>query len=106
MSDILNRLENTINDRVTGAENQNSHTWRMYQKGPLKCAQKFGEEAVEAVIAAATADKAELISESADCLYHMLLMLKSNDVSLNDVYAELERREGISGVEEKESRVK
>jgi len=73
-------------------------------KGTHKCAEKLGEEAVEAVIAAVTHDKAELTKEAADVLYHLLVLLKSEGVALDDVMAELERRTTQSGLQEKASR--
>lgn len=102
--DTLARLAATIRARKAAGDAENSHTARLLAKGPAKCAQKFGEEAVEAVIAAAMNDRAGLVSESADALYHLLVMLASRDVDLDDVLAELERREGVSGVAEKASR--
>lgn len=101
---VLNRLEATIAARKAEGDASTSHTAALLAKGRLKCAQKFGEEAVEAVIAAATGDREELISESADTLFHLLVMLSASDVSLAEVLAELERREGVSGVEEKAAR--
>ena len=98
---VLDRLEATIAARRAEGDTSSSHTAQLLASGRLKCAQKFGEEAVEAIIAAATGDRDELISESADTLYHMLVMLAASDVSLADVMAELERREGTSGVAEK-----
>ena len=102
--DVLKRLEQTIAARKAEADVGSSHTARLLAKGPEKCAQKFGEEAVEAVIAAATGDRQGLVSESADALYHLLVALASRDVSFAEVMAELERREGVSGVAEKASR--
>ena len=104
MSDILKRLEATIAARKASGDTTSSHTARLLAKGPRKCAQKFGEEAVEAIIAAAADDRAELVTEGADTLYHFLVMLAASDVPLSDVFAELERREGISGVAEKAAR--
>lgn len=104
MSDILGRLEATIAARKASGDTTSSHTARLLAKGPRKCAQKFGEEAVEAIIAAAADDKDELVTEGADTLYHFLVMLAAADVPLSDVLAELERREGISGVVEKAAR--
>jgi phosphoribosyl-ATP pyrophosphohydrolase len=104
MSDILQRLAATIAARKASGDTTSSHTARLLAKGPRKCAQKFGEEAVEAIIAAAADDKAELVTEGADTLYHFLVMLAASDVQLSDVLAELERREGVSGVAEKASR--
>jgi phosphoribosyl-ATP pyrophosphohydrolase len=73
-------------------------------KGPDKCAEKFGEEAVEALIEAVKGDPVALTSEAADVLYHLLVMLASRDVALDDVLAELSRRTAQSGLEEKAKR--
>ena len=73
-------------------------------KGPEKCAEKFGEEAIEALIEAVRGDRDKLVAETADVLYHLLVMLASRNIRLNDVLAELERREGVSGVAEKAAR--
>jgi phosphoribosyl-ATP pyrophosphohydrolase len=75
-------------------------------KGPEKCAEKFGEEAIEAIIEAVKGDRARLTSEAADVLFHLLVMLQSRDVALSDVMAELARRQGTSGLTEKASRSK
>jgi len=72
--------------------------------GPAKCAEKFGEEAIEAIIEAAQGNQAALTTECADVIYHMLVMLASQGVPLADVLAELDRREGTSGIEEKARR--
>lgn len=104
MSDVLTRLEATIAARKAAGNTSDSHTAKLLAKGPLKCAEKFGEEAVEAIIAASAQDHAALVAESADVLYHLLVMLAGRDVSLSEVYAELERREGVSGVAEKAAR--
>jgi len=103
MSDVLKRLDTVIASRV-GADPSSSHTASMLAKGPLKCAEKFGEEAVEAIIAAASDDREGLIGESADVVYHLLVMLAARGLSLEDVLTELERREGRSGIEEKAAR--
>jgi phosphoribosyl-ATP pyrophosphohydrolase len=87
-----------------GADPDSSWTAKLFAKGPEKCAEKFGEEAVEAIIEAVRDDKAALTSEAADVLYHLLVMLASRDVALADVLAELERRQGTSGLAEKASR--
>ena len=81
-----------------------SWTAQLLAKGPEKCAEKFGEEAVEAIIEAVRGDRARLTSEAADVLYHLLVMLSAREVPLADVLAELDRREGRSGVEEKAAR--
>jgi phosphoribosyl-ATP pyrophosphohydrolase len=101
--DTLRRLAATIAAR-RGADPASSHTARLLAEGPAKCAQKFGEEAVEAVIEAARGDREALIREGADVLYHLLVMLTARDVGLDEVLAELVRREGVSGVAEKAAR--
>jgi phosphoribosyl-ATP pyrophosphohydrolase len=99
----LEKLAATIEARK-GADPDTSWTAKLLAKGPDKCAEKFGEEAVEAIIAAVKDDKAELTAEAADVLYHLLVMLAARDVALADVLAELDRREGVSGIEEKAGR--
>lgn len=81
-----------------------SYTSTLLSAGTQKCAQKFGEEAVEAVIAATAGDKVELVKESADVLYHLLVLLRSEDILLSDIMMELEKRTAQSGLEEKASR--
>lgn len=97
------RLAETIAARE-GADPEASWTARLLASGPETCASKFGEEAVEAVIEAARGDRARLTGEAADVLYHLLVMLAARGVSLADVEAELERREGRSGIAEKAAR--
>ncbi|VDC33216.1 phosphoribosyl-ATP diphosphatase [Pseudogemmobacter humi] len=99
----LDRLAATIEAR-RGADPDSSWTAKLLSKGPEKCAGKFGEEAVEAIIEAVKGDRARLTSEAADVLYHLLVMLAARDVSLAEVLAELERREGTSGIAEKAAR--
>ena len=99
----LTRLAATITARKT-ADPDTSWTARLLARGPDKCAQKFGEEAVEAIIEAVKGDRPKLIAEAADVLYHLLVMLAARDVTLADVMAELERREGVSGIAEKAAR--
>ena len=103
MSDTLSRLAATIAARK-GADPETSWTARLLAKGPEKAAEKFGEEAVEAIIEAVKGDRARLTSEAADVLYHLLVMLTARDVTLDEVMAELERREGTSGIAEKAAR--
>ena len=100
---ILTRLAATIKTRK-GADPDTSWTAKLLAKGSEKCAEKFGEEAVEAIIAAVKDDRENLTYEAADVLYHLLVMLAARDVDLADVLAELERREGMSGIEEKAGR--
>ncbi|SFP71159.1 phosphoribosyl-ATP diphosphatase [Tranquillimonas alkanivorans] len=100
---VLDRLAATVESRK-GADPDSSWTAKLLAKGPEKAAEKFGEEAVEAIIEAVKGDRARLTSEAADVLYHLLVMLAARDVPLSDVLAELERREGTSGIAEKASR--
>ncbi len=99
----LSDLEATIRERARSGD-PDSWTARLFAKGMDKAAQKLGEEAVETVIAAVSKDRAGVVSESADLLYHLLVVLGIADVSLDEVLAELERRTGQSGVTEKASR--
>ena len=108
MSDILHRLAATIAARAD-ADPATSYTAAMLAKGPAGCAAKFGEEAIEAIVEAVRieatgADREALTREGADVLYHFLVMLAASGVALDDVLAELERREGVSGIAEKASR--
>ena len=99
----LNDLEAIIATRAT-SEDESSYTRKLVGKGVGKCAQKLGEEAVESVIAAMKGDKAELTAESADLLYHLLVVLNISGVKLDDVMDELARRTGQTGLEEKAAR--
>ncbi|MDA5093823.1 phosphoribosyl-ATP diphosphatase [Aliiroseovarius sp. KMU-50] len=101
--DILKTLEATIEARKS-ADPDSSWTAKLLSKGPEKCAEKFGEEAIEAIIAAAKNDRENLTYEAADVLYHLLVMLAARDVALDDVLTELARRQGLSGIAEKEAR--
>ena len=99
----LEKLAATITARKE-ADPETSWTAKLLAKGPEKCAEKFGEEAIEAIIEAVKGDRARLASEAADVLYHLLVMLAARDVTLEEVLAELERREGTSGIAEKAGR--
>ena len=99
----LDRLAALIVARK-GADPETSWTARLLASGPEKCARKFGEEAVEAIIEAVRGDRENLTAEAADVIYHLLVMLAARDVTLADVVAELERREGTSGIAEKAAR--
>ena len=103
MTNALTRLATTIAARK-GADPESSWTAKLLAKGPEKCAEKFGEEAVEAIIEAVKGDKAKLTAEAADVLYHLLVMLAARDVTLQDVLAELDKRAGTSGLAEKAAR--
>jgi len=100
---ILAQLAATIEARKT-ADADTSWTARLLARGPEKCAEKFGEEAVEAIIAAVKGDRAGLIGEAADVVYHLLVMCAARDVSLADIEAELARRAAESGLAEKAGR--
>ncbi len=100
---VLERLAATIEARKD-ADPESSWTARLLAQGPEKAAEKFGEEAVEAIIEAVRGDRDKLTAEAADVLYHLLVMLAARNVTLGDVLAELARREGQSGLEEKASR--
>ncbi len=99
----LDDLAKTIAARA-GADTSSSWTAKLLAQGPEKCAEKFGEEAIEAIIEAVKGDRAALTAEAADVLYHLLVMLQSRDVAFSEVMAELARRQGTSGISEKESR--
>ena len=101
--DALNRLAATIRSRrLEGSET--SYTNQLLEAGPEKCARKFGEEAVETVIAGIAQSPAALKSEAADVLYHLLVLLEVRGVAFADVLAELDRRSGTSGLVEKAAR--
>ena len=102
---VLDSLFRTIEGRKGGDVSQ-SHTAQLFHKGTAKIAQKLGEEAVETVIAAIADDKAEVVKEGADLLFHLTVLLADMGLSLDDVYAELDRREGLSGIAEKAARTK
>jgi len=93
----------SIEVRAT-ADPEKSWTASLLAQGPEKCAEKFGEEAIEAIIEAVKDDKMRLTSEAADVLFHLLVMLKSRGVALGDVMDELARRQGQSGLSEKAAR--
>jgi phosphoribosyl-ATP pyrophosphohydrolase len=90
-NDVLARLADTIKSRRT-ARPEDSHTRRLLDGAPIKPAKKLGEEAVEVAIAALAQDDNALILETADLLYHLLVVLESRHIALDDVLAELERR--------------
>ena len=87
-----------------GADPETSWTAKLLSQGPEKCAEKFGEEAVEAIIEAVRGDRAGLTAEAADVLYHLMVMLSARDVTLAEVMQELARRQGTSGLAEKAAR--
>jgi phosphoribosyl-ATP pyrophosphohydrolase len=99
----LDRLAATIAARK-GADPESSWTAKLLAKGPEKCAEKFGEEAVEAIIEAVKGDRERLTAEAADVIYHLLVMCAARDVTLAEIEAELARREAQSGIAEKAAR--
>jgi phosphoribosyl-ATP pyrophosphohydrolase len=101
--DTLARLEQTIRERRS-ASPEESYVASLAARGLPVIARKLGEEAVEAVVAALTDNREELIGEAADVLFHLLILLAEKDIALADVLAELERREGTSGLAEKAAR--
>ena len=101
--DSLDALEAVIRER-RGADPSASYVAKLSAAGRAKIAQKLGEEATETVIAAMAGDKAALTSEAADLVFHLLVLLADAGLGLDDVRAELMRREGVSGLEEKASR--
>ena len=103
MTNALTRLAATIAARK-GADPDSSWTAKLLGQGPEKCAEKFGEEAVEAIIEAVKGDRTKLTAEAADVLYHLLVMLAARDVTLQDVLKELDKRAGTSGLGEKAAR--
>jgi phosphoribosyl-ATP pyrophosphohydrolase len=101
----LSDLEKILHDRAHSGD-PDSWTAKLFARGIDKAAQKLGEEAVETVIAAVKSDKQGLVSESADLIYHWLVVLGLSGVPLSDVLKELESRTGRSGIAEKASRPK
>jgi phosphoribosyl-ATP pyrophosphohydrolase len=100
----IDRLFATIAARKAQGDSSASYTAKLLSEGVAKCAKKFGEEAVEAVVASVSGDKNHLAAESADVLYHLLVLWAAAGVTPDDVYAALKRREGQSGLAEKASR--
>ena len=105
MSDhVLDRLFATIAARKRAGDASSSYTAKLLSEGVEKCAKKFGEEAVEAALASVSGDKAHLAAESADVLYHLLVLWAAAGITPEDVYAALKKRESQSGLAEKASR--
>ena len=99
----LETLARIVAERAAGGDS-GSYTATLAARGASHCARKFGEEAVEAVVAGATGDKAALTAEAADVLYHLLVLLEVSGVAYADVVAELSRRTAKTGLEEKAGR--
>lgn len=103
MTNILKSLEDTILERRE-ADPDKSYVASLRAKGRAKMAEKLGEEAIETVIAAVQGDQTAMTGEAADLLFHLMVLLADMDLSLDDVIAELARREGLSGLDEKAAR--
>ena len=103
MAFTLDDLAARIETRAKASPDE-SYTAKLLSRGIEKCAQKLGEEATEAVIAAVTDDRAGLVAEAGDVLYHLLVVLKASGVTLEEVMAELESRTAQSGLAEKAGR--
>ena len=101
--DTLARLERTIAERLNTSPDE-SYVASLAARGLSVIARKLGEEATEAVVAALAGDEEELIGEAADVLFHLLVLLAKKEIPLDKVLAELERREGTSGLAEKAAR--
>ena len=99
----LERLETTIAQRRSAAS-AHSYVAQLHERGLPVIARKLGEEAVETVVAALSAGRADLVGEAADLLFHLLVLLDAQGIPLAEVLAELDRREGVSGLQEKASR--
>ena len=102
-TEVLLRLAETLASR-RNADPEKSYTARLFAKGPDSILKKIGEESAELIMAAKDGDKAHIVYESADLLYHVMALLTFCDLSIEDVLRELHRREGVSGIEEKNSR--
>ena len=100
----LNDLANTIAARAKEGDASSSYTASLLAKGVEHCARKFGEEAVEAALAAVSEDEAALAAEAGDVLYHLLVLLEARGVTLAEVMADLQKRTAQSGLEEKAAR--
>lgn len=105
MTLTIEALEQRLAARASASPDE-SYTAKLLARGTAKCAQKLGEEAVETVIAAMSGDRGELVKESADLLYHLLVLLRSEGVALSEVTGELDRRTAQSGLAEKAARPK
>ena len=103
MGPVLDGLMKTIQQR-RDADPKSSYTANLFSKGTKKIAQKVGEEGIEAALAAATGDKEELVKESADLLYHLMVLWVDRGIDQIDIIAELAKREGVSGIDERASR--
>ncbi len=104
-TEVLERLENTLNARKN-ADPTSSYTAKLFAKAPDSILKKIGEECAELIMAPKDNQNEAIIYASADVLYHVMVLLASRDLSISDVINELERREGVSGIAEKNARGK
>jgi len=102
-TDTLQRLAATVRTRRTEAADK-SYTRQLLESGPERCARKFGEEAIETVVAGLAQDDAALTNEAADLLFHLIVLLESRNIDFDSVLRVLESREGVSGLAEKSAR--
>jgi len=102
-TDILTRLAATIETRKGGNPDE-SYVAKLIDRGPDYAARKLGEEAVETVVAALAGSDGELVGEAADVIFHLSVLLAARDLSILDALGELARREGLSGIDEKNAR--
>ena len=100
---FIDSLYQTIKER-RGADPEKSYTAKLYEGGVEEMTRKIGEEATEVIVAALRETPAHVVSESADLLYHLMVLWAEQDITPEDVFEELESRIGMSGLEEKESR--
>ena len=103
MNDILLKLDEVINKHKE-QNKDNSYSATLLNAGVEKCAEKFGEEAVELIIACLSKENNSIVHEAADTLYHLNVLMRSKNISIKEVLEELSKREGVSGLKEKETR--
>ena len=103
MNDILIKLDEIINKRKE-QNKDNSYSATLLNAGVEKCAEKFGEEAVELIIACLSKENNSIVHEAADTLYHLNVLMRSKNISIKEVLEELSKREGVSGLKEKQNR--
>ncbi|MDR2112376.1 MAG: phosphoribosyl-ATP diphosphatase [Candidatus Accumulibacter sp.] len=101
--DVLCRLSETLASR-RNADPEKSYTARLFARGPDSILKKIGEESAELIMAAKDGERANIVHESADLIYHMVALLAFHGIGAGEVLAELRRREGVSGIDEKKSR--
>lgn len=104
VGEALAQLESTVQNRLAQSDSSQSYVASLAAKGRKKIAEKFGEEAIETIIAALTEDDTALIGEASDLVFHLTVLLAERGVGWKDVAAELDRRHGTSGITEKASR--